>query len=43
MIYIVVIPVVFILATLVGWLYGRNQIDPNTPEGMKHYSNKKES
>jgi hypothetical protein len=25
------------IALFVGWLYGRNQIDPNTPEGKAYY------
>ena len=29
-----------ILAPVIGWLYGRNQIDPNTPEGRKYYAGK---
>jgi hypothetical protein len=29
------------LAVGIGWLYGRNDVDPNTPQGKIYYNSNK--
>jgi hypothetical protein len=35
--YLVVLISLLFIPWIVGWLYGRNQIDPNTPAGRAYY------
>lgn len=33
----VVVILAFSMPVLIGWLHGRNDIDPDTPEGKAYY------
>lgn len=35
--YLIVLATVVVIPWAVGWLYGRNHIDPNTPAGRAYY------
>jgi hypothetical protein len=37
MTYFAVLLSITVLSILVGWMFGRNQIDPDTDEGMIYY------
>ena len=38
--FALILLVVVALPWLIGWLHGRNDVDPNTPDGRKYYAGK---
>jgi len=38
--YILIIGAALVLPFVIGWLYGRNLVNPNTPKGRAYYISK---